>query len=152
MCHVKYRVSRRSVKWDLNLKSDFTDRLDTRYFTANILGPSASLHLSQRYSRCVFACCMKAHLRVRFAWSWVRLHSKALSNLRGATCVSKCAHCLCFQATAYAWEQGDPSCVCTCTHTPKARACTRIHKMHTHTYTHACSHACAHTHTHTHTV
>ena len=63
---------------------------------------SASLHLSHSYSRCVFACCMEAHLRGRCAWSWVRvqpqqhhliniylvnIYIKALCNLQGAACI-----------------------------------------------------------------
>jgi hypothetical protein len=45
---------------------------------------------------------MEAHLRGRFAWSWVRVHIKALSNLEGAMLFVSLMSSMHF----YAWNKG----------------------------------------------
>jgi len=114
------------INWSIAEKYALRVQIRLPQFFIITLGPTASMRRSK--VRGLLVAWMPICEAVLHGHGFV-CH-KAICNLRGAACVSKCAHCLCFQATAYAWEQGDPSCARTCTHNPKARA-----RTHTHTVT-----------------
>ena len=86
------------INWSIAEKYALRVQIRLPQFFIITLGPTASMRRSK--VRGLLVAWMPICEAVLHGHGFV-CH-KAICNLRGAACVSKCAHCLCFQATAYA--------------------------------------------------